>query len=55
VRRAEVEIARGRRDLAIGRLRAFKADWPDSPLLRDVDALLTALTGDAAGRPESPK
>jgi len=43
LRRAEVEIARGRKDLAVGRLRDFRKDWPGSPLLPEVDKLLEAL------------
>ncbi len=55
LRRAEVEIARGRKDLATGRLKAFKAEWPDSPLVRDADALLEALAAGPAPGAGSPK
>ncbi len=43
LRRADVEIARGRRDLAAYRLKAFKKAHPDSPLVQEADALLDAL------------
>jgi hypothetical protein len=43
LRRADVEIARGRKDLAAYRLREFKKAHPDSPLVREADALLDAL------------
>jgi len=55
LRRAEVEIARGRRDLAVGRLRTFRTDWPDSPLLPDVDRLLEALAPPSEKAAGSPK
>ena len=55
LRRAEVEIARGRKDLAVGRLRAFKTDWPGSPLLPEVDKLLEALKPGSSGESGSPK
>lgn len=44
LRKADVEIARGRRDLAIARLQGFKKEWPGSPLVAEADALLQALT-----------
>ena len=44
LRKADVEIARGRRDLAIARLQGFKKEWPLSPLVAEADALLQALT-----------
>lgn len=44
LRKADVEIARGRRDLAIARLKGFKIEWPGSPLVAEADALLLALT-----------
>jgi len=44
LRKADVEIARGRRDLAIARLQGFKKEWPASPLVHEADALLQALT-----------
>jgi hypothetical protein len=43
LRRAEVEIAQGRKDLAIGRLRAFEKEWPGSPLIPEAAKLLEAL------------
>jgi len=48
LRKADVEIARGRRDLAIARLQGFKKEWPGSPLVAEADALLQAL---AAAKP----
>jgi predicted negative regulator of RcsB-dependent stress response len=42
-RRAEVEIALGRRDLAAKRLAAFKKDHPGSELVKDADVLLQRL------------
>ncbi len=55
LRRAEVEIALGRRDLAIGRLEAFQKEWPGSPLLPDAKRLLEALRAGRAGTGESPR
>ena len=55
LRRAEVEIARGRKDLAIGRLMAFKKEWPDSPLLPDAEKLLEALKSGPFWTTESPR
>ena len=43
LRRADVEIARGRNDLAIQRLEAFKKAHPLSPLTKEADALLDLL------------
>lgn len=43
LRRADVDIALGRRDLAAARLRAFRKEWPDSQALPDVEKLLDAL------------
>jgi len=43
LRRADVDIARGRHDLAVKRLAAFKKTHPSSPLVKDVDAILAAL------------
>lgn len=43
LRLADVEIARGRKDLAAGRLRRFKSEHPDSPLLAEADELLKLL------------
>lgn len=54
LRRAEVEIARGRKDLAVGRLRAFRKEWPGSPLLPEVDKLLEALKPGASDETRSP-
>lgn len=42
-RRAEVEIARGRKDAAATRLVVFKKLYPKSPLVKDADELLQAL------------
>ena len=54
LRRAEVEIARGRKDLAVGRLRDFRKDWPGSPLLPEVDKLLEALKPGSSEETRSP-
>jgi predicted negative regulator of RcsB-dependent stress response len=43
LRRADVDIARGRNDLAARRLAAFKKEHPMSPLVKDADAVLAAL------------
>jgi len=43
LRRADVDIARGRRDLATVRLETFKKLHPQSPLVKEADALLAAL------------
>jgi predicted negative regulator of RcsB-dependent stress response len=43
LRRADVDIARGRNDLAARRLAAFKKEHPTSPLVKDADAVLAAL------------
>ncbi len=43
LRRADVEVARGRNDLAAYRLREFKKAHPDSPLAAEAQALLDAL------------
>ncbi len=48
MRRAELDIALGRKDLAARRLRAFKQAHPGSDLVRDADDLLRRL-----GVPES--
>ncbi len=55
LRRAEVEIALGRKDLAIGRLEAFQKEWPGSPLLPDAKRLLEALKPGPGGGAESPR
>ncbi len=52
LRRADVEIARGRKDLAAFRLREFKKAHPGSPLTPDADALLEALQKAAAPAPK---
>jgi predicted negative regulator of RcsB-dependent stress response len=43
LRRADVDIARGRGDLALKRLAAFKKEHPGSPRVKEVDAILAAL------------
>ncbi len=43
LRRADVEVARGRTDLASYRLREFKKAHPESPLAAEAQALLDAL------------
>ena len=45
LRRADVEIARGRRDLAAYRLREFKKAHPASPLAAEAQAVLDVLQG----------
>jgi hypothetical protein len=45
LRRADVEIARGRKDLAAYRLKEFKKAHPDSPLVVEAQALLDAMQG----------
>ncbi len=47
LRRADVEIARGRKDLAAWRLREFIKAHPDAPLAAEAQALLDALQGKA--------
>jgi predicted negative regulator of RcsB-dependent stress response len=47
LRRADVEIARGRRDLATWRLKEFLKAHSDSPLAAEAQALLDALQGKA--------
>ena len=47
LRRADVEIARGRKDLATRRLKEFLKAHPDSPLAAEAKALLDALQGKA--------
>ena len=47
LRRADVEIARGRKDLATWRLKEFLKAHPDSPLAAEAQALLGALQGKA--------
>ncbi len=53
--RAEVEIARGRKDLAVGRLRTFKKEWPGSPLTSEVDTLLETLKPGSSRETDNPK
>ena len=48
LRRADVEIARGRKDLAAWRLKEFVKVHPDAPLAAEAKALLDALQGKAA-------
>lgn len=55
LRRADVEIALGRKDLAAERLRAFRKEWPDSPALPEVEKLLDALDSKAPKDAEKPK
>jgi predicted negative regulator of RcsB-dependent stress response len=47
LRRADVEIARGRKDLATWRLKEFVKAHPDAPLAAEAQALLDALQGKA--------
>ena len=56
LRRADVEIARGRKDLAAWRLKEFVKAHPDAPLAAEAQALLDALQGKAkvAGSPAEP-
>jgi hypothetical protein len=56
LRRADVEIARGRRDLAAYRLREFRKAHPGSPLTSEAEALLDALqkNAPAASAPAVP-
>jgi hypothetical protein len=49
LRRADVEIARGRKDLAAYRLKQFRKEHPESPLAAEAQALLNALEGRASG------
>lgn len=51
LRRADVEIARGRRDLAAYRLREFQKAHPASPLVAEAKAVLDALQGKAPAAP----
>jgi hypothetical protein len=55
LRRAEVEIAKGRKDLAVKRLEDFKKEWPFSPLLPEADKLLEALKPGPSREAESPR
>lgn len=48
LRRADVEIARGRKDLAAWRLKEFQKAHPSSPLAAEARALLDALQGKPA-------
>ncbi len=55
LRRADVEIARGRKDLATWRLKEFLKAHPDSPLAAEAQALLDALQGKAPAAHPTPK
>jgi hypothetical protein len=55
LRRADVEIARGRKDLATWRLKEFLKAHPDSPLAAEAQALLDALQGKAPVANPAPK
>src|ERR1022692_4081921 len=55
LRRADVEIARGRKDLATRRLKEFLKAHPDSPLAAEAKALLDALQGKAPAVDPAPK
>jgi hypothetical protein len=55
LRRADVEIARGRKDLAIWRLREFQKAHADSPLAAEAKALLEALEGAPPAANPTPK
>lgn len=55
LRRADVEIARGRKDLATWRLREFLKAHPDSPLAAEAEALLDALQGKTPVTHPAPK
>ncbi len=48
LRRADVELARGRKDLAAFRLKEFKKAHPQSPLVPEAQALLDAIEGKTA-------
>ncbi len=55
LRRADVEIARGRKDLATWRLKEFLKAHPDSPLAAEAQALLDALQGKGPAARPAPK
>jgi predicted negative regulator of RcsB-dependent stress response len=55
LRRADVEIARGRKDLAAWRLKEFVKAHPDAPLAAEAQALLDALQGKAPAANPAPK
>jgi hypothetical protein len=55
LRRAEVEIARGRKDLATWRLKEFLKAHPDSPLASEAQALLDKLQAKAPAVDPSQK
>jgi hypothetical protein len=55
LRRADVEIARGRKDLAAWRLREFQKAHPDSPHAAEAQALLDALQGKVPAADSVPK
>jgi predicted negative regulator of RcsB-dependent stress response len=51
LRRADVEVARGRKDLAIYRLREFLKAHPASPLVEEAQALVDVLQGNTPAAP----
>lgn len=55
LRRADVEIARGRRDLAAWRLKEFQKAHPGSAHAAEVQALLDALQGNVPAGSPAPK
>jgi tetratricopeptide (TPR) repeat protein len=55
LRRADVEIARGRKDLATRRLKEFLKAHPDSPLAAEAKALLDALQGKVPAAAPAPR
>jgi hypothetical protein len=55
LRRADVEIARGRKDLATWRLREFRKAHPGSSFDAEAQALLDALQGKAPAGDSTPK
>lgn len=55
LRRADVEIARGRKDLAAWRLKEFLKAHPGSPLAAEAQALLDALEGKVPAVQPTPK
>ncbi len=55
LRRADIDIALGRKDLAAARLRAFRKEWPDSPDLPGVEKLLEAIAPGAPKDAEAPR
>lgn len=55
LRLADVEIAKGRRDLAVGRLRQFRKDHPASALGSEADELLRALAAGEGAEEAEPR